>query len=466
MTTLIPKYSQGAAGAVNRPINQKFAECVSVKDFGAIGDGVADDTSAMQSAHNTGNIIYYPAGTYNFTKITMTSGGIKGDGQTLTKLVSTNNDTSDIIGWVGAGQSSYNGTSNGPLFERFTLSALTTKTGGGSLSLAPSIGEVSFATLLDITFQGGYIGFNTVAASHWNISRCNFINYYYSGVLVQNTNNNDSGDSTIEQCTFNMGIAGSVVNAGVRQISSGGLRIVNCKFLGGAYGYKMDAVLSKNVADLLIVGCSIENQSLAGIQFNKTSGAYSWGSIVISSNEFGNIPLMIIANDASNFLSDIIIVGNTFSQILSGQVGVTFDYNQDIYISSNKFSGSGTSTGISIGTNTIAAKIGDNLFRSIQFKFVNASSTTKICSGTQQSGTAIVVTNAVYGTFYNGNTTITFPIAYYAAPSVTAAIVDGAAGGISVLVGFTSATQVVLTVIGITNGASVNIKWSAIGYGE
>ena len=38
MTTLIPKYDQGGTGAVNRPFNEKLAESISVKDFGAVGD--------------------------------------------------------------------------------------------------------------------------------------------------------------------------------------------------------------------------------------------------------------------------------------------------------------------------------------------------------------------------------------------------------------------------------------------
>ena len=48
MATLIPKYTQ--VTTANRTIAQKFAETISVKDFGATGDGTTDDTAAINAA--------------------------------------------------------------------------------------------------------------------------------------------------------------------------------------------------------------------------------------------------------------------------------------------------------------------------------------------------------------------------------------------------------------------------------
>jgi len=69
MTTLIPKTSlknggSTPTGAINRPINEKLQDFVSVKDFGAVGDGTTDDTTAFINAITASNSVYVPAGTY------------------------------------------------------------------------------------------------------------------------------------------------------------------------------------------------------------------------------------------------------------------------------------------------------------------------------------------------------------------------------------------------------------------
>lgn len=60
-------------GAVARPVREKLADTVSVRDFGAAGDGVVDDTLAIQAALASATAVYVPPGTYRLTN-TLTVG--------------------------------------------------------------------------------------------------------------------------------------------------------------------------------------------------------------------------------------------------------------------------------------------------------------------------------------------------------------------------------------------------------
>jgi hypothetical protein len=65
-------FKQAGAGAVTRSVQSKLRDVVSVRDFGAAGDGVTDDTVAIQAAIDslaaTGGTVFFPPGTYRIAR--------------------------------------------------------------------------------------------------------------------------------------------------------------------------------------------------------------------------------------------------------------------------------------------------------------------------------------------------------------------------------------------------------------
>ena len=72
-------FTQAGTGAVARTVDSKLKDFVSVKDFGAVGDGVANDTTAIQAAIDSAavnnRLLLFPLGTYLVTNtLTIYSG--------------------------------------------------------------------------------------------------------------------------------------------------------------------------------------------------------------------------------------------------------------------------------------------------------------------------------------------------------------------------------------------------------
>ena len=65
---------------------------INVKQFGAVGDGVADDTTAISSAIDEFNTVYFPNGTYLFSGITINKHNVTlyGAGESRSVLLMTN----------------------------------------------------------------------------------------------------------------------------------------------------------------------------------------------------------------------------------------------------------------------------------------------------------------------------------------------------------------------------------------
>jgi hypothetical protein len=65
-TTINQTITANGTGAIARSVDLKLKDVVSVKDFGAVGDGVTDDTAAIQAAvdANQSGMVLFPAGEY------------------------------------------------------------------------------------------------------------------------------------------------------------------------------------------------------------------------------------------------------------------------------------------------------------------------------------------------------------------------------------------------------------------
>lgn len=100
-------FLQSGSGAIGRTVQARLRETISAKDFGAVGNGVADDTAALNAffaaviaAKGNG---YIPAGTYRFTTpLNIASAGedwaIMGAGSAATRLIYDGaNTTADIV---------------------------------------------------------------------------------------------------------------------------------------------------------------------------------------------------------------------------------------------------------------------------------------------------------------------------------------------------------------------------------
>ena len=105
-------FIQSGTGAVSRTVQDKARDIVSVRDFGAKGDGVTDDTAAINAAIAAlkaagGDLLYFPRGNY------ISSGQIAldasvwmiGAGPNATKISVSGNLATALLAYNGSGGS-------------------------------------------------------------------------------------------------------------------------------------------------------------------------------------------------------------------------------------------------------------------------------------------------------------------------------------------------------------------------
>jgi hypothetical protein len=251
MTTLIPKFEQTGSTTINRPFNLKLQETISVKDFGATGDGFTDDTAAIQAAINqaygTKAAVYIPAGTYLVTStINITNPcAIYGDGAGSIITQSSNLTVFNIQTYAG-----------NSIFEKFVITSPTQASAGTCISV-----NASSCTFRNIQIFNAYNCFVLTGVQDTVIDSCILWQFFYNGILLNGNNN----DNFINKCFIN-GQTGSPFPSDVSTYTTG-INMVD----------KSDATF---VTDCEIILCNV------GIGSSSPSGTNFPGFSTISGSYF------------------------------------------------------------------------------------------------------------------------------------------------------------------------------------
>lgn len=218
-------FIQAGTGAVARTVQAKLREVVSLKDFGAVGDGIADDTAAVTAwaAAAKGKNGYVPAGTYLVQPITIAA--------------------ADEVYWHGDGLTR----------SQFKLKASST---GAMLTF----NNFLHGELRDIGFNGDYTnnasGTHCVAITgaeiggngYW-IERCGFFNAKLDGFNEAGTYSKSRVLNCIAELCQRDGISTAATNLivmGNRVVNNGRNGILSA----GYWGQIEDNTVTNNAASL------------------------------------------------------------------------------------------------------------------------------------------------------------------------------------------------------------------------
>ena len=390
-TTFIDNSTLITAAWLNSVNQRVYADDVFITDptFGYVSGSFTVSAAVAQAAINA---------TQGTTRRLVVPGNISLNlattGLSITaalKFIAIGGRDSNVVSWTSTTMVAISvATTSSVIIEGFHFTAPGSCTAGGCIKLDGNGGTPnSFSTVKDNTFSGGYIQVDTGSAYAYSVQHNYFTSFVNMGINVQNTLVPDAGDSSIHDNIF--ANASSAV-ACINHQSSGGLRIINNKCNTAQYSYRLQ--LTGATSDLVFVGNSCENFSVAGMGFFRTSGSFN--NIVIAGNQMALGPSGILMNDASAFFSTAVISGNVLTALTNS--GIVIDNASDIALTGNTIIGMGGATvaGISLSAACTGVTMGPNKIRAFATPIVNNSTSGNITGFTrpanlQTTGTAAPV---------------------------------------------------------------------------
>ena len=329
-------FTQSGTGATARTVDSKLKDTVSVKDFGAVGDGVADDTAAIQAALNSatgkGLTIYVPQGTYKITtSLTWPQSWpvrLIGDGVEAT-----------IINYTGA-SSAINMFSSGAstVFVKSSIENLRLDGNGTTSVNGVNIRQAYSIALRNVRIRNFGVGVRIEQS--WSIL-LDFV-HFDANSQVGLELHNEANNITCNCCEFLLNARG-IYTAGARSVLFSGCTLEeNTQY--GAY-------ITSNSTDsqsesITFQGCYIEGNATNDIRIIQDSGAISPQSTVIRDCYFVGMASRATQAIRADQADHVVITGCDFS------IG-TATYGYSLYISD-----SGTVSRIRFGANRDASTNG------------------------------------------------------------------------------------------------------------
>lgn len=343
-------YTAGGTGAVARSYSSKLTDIVSVKDYGATGNGSTDDTNAEIAAINAvcaagGGTVYYPPGTYitDAGSITSFCNGIFFEGAgAQASNIKTNSTTGVLFPF-----SSLNGIG----FSNLTIEYGATATAGSAITLSNS----GFFYLENVIVYGA---FNPVSITGTNGFPYNIDNVYLEQTATGGTGLyiDGAGDQYINSLL--MWSSATTPAYGMHVQGTGGIFMTNSDLVHNGTGMLIDPPSGSAVDYLFIANSAFDTNTNYGIWIypgGNVNGSTFTGDWTASNGLFGvNVSantggttngVRFVGHRSFNNGQDGVVLSNGTGTIANVEFG-----NCDV--SGNSQSSSGTYSGFTVAAGT------------------------------------------------------------------------------------------------------------------